>query len=125
MKSLKLVTIIFLSQFFMVKSFAHGMDKAGPNGGNITMPGPFHVELLVKDKKTLVYLLDIAFKNPLIENSTVDISINQGPIKTCVVEKNYFVCPDYSYKNGDKIVLQTTRKGIKGTKANYEFPLKF
>lgn len=125
MKTIKLVTIFFLSQFLMNNSFAHGMDKAGPNGGNITMPGPFHVELVVKNNKTIVYLLDIAFKNPITENSSVEININAGTTKTCVVEKDYFVCPDATYKNGDKIVLQTTRKGIKGLKANYQFPLKF
>lgn len=125
MKILKLVTIFFLSQFLMTNSFAHGMDKAGPNGGNITMPGPFHVELVVKNNKTIVYLLDIAFKNPITENSSVEININAGATKSCVVEKDYFVCPDVTYKNGDKIILQTTRKGVKGLKANYQFPLKY
>lgn len=125
MKTFKLVTLFFLSPFLITNSFAHGMDKPGPNGGNITMPGPFHVELVLKNKQTIVYLLDIAFKNPLIENSSVEISVNDGPTKACSVEKDYFLCPDFSYKNGDKIMLQTTRKGIKGLKANYQLPLKY
>jgi hypothetical protein len=80
---------------------------------------------VVKNKKTLVYLLDIAFKNPIVENSSVEISVNDASFSICNVEKNYFVCPDYNYKKGDKIVVQSTRKGIKGTKATYQFPLKF
>jgi hypothetical protein len=124
-KIIKLVTFFLLTQFIANSSLAHGMDNVGPNGGNITMPGAFHVELVVKNKKTLVYLLDIAFKNPIVENSSVEISVNDASSSTCNVEKNYFVCPDYNYKKGDKIVVQSTRKGIKGTKATYQFPLKF
>lgn len=123
----KIVTLKILSLFLVSSLLAHGMDAPGPNGGNITMPGTFHVELkTIKNKEELlVYLLDIAFKNPTIIDSSVSIRINSNPIVACTAEKQYFKCPTPTLKTGDKVEIISTRSKVKGTLATYTFPFKY
>lgn len=123
----KIVTIGLLTILLSPNLLAHGMNAPGPNGGNITMPANYHVELL-EDKKASVlkvYLLDVAFKNPVTVDSTVSVSINsQAPLE-CKVEKEYFICPTKALKAGDKISVASTRSKIKGGTATYSYPLKY
>ena len=57
--------------------FAHGMNKPGPNGGEIRMPGPFHTEAKAEGANKLkVYLLDMNFKNPVTANSSVEVTFS-------------------------------------------------
>lgn len=107
---------------------AHGMNKLGPNGGYIKMPGALHTELVDKESKMHVYLLDMNFKNPTIENSTVKIKY-KGAAETeysCVKSVTYFICdkPNASLKKYNEVVVSAVRKGIVASNAIYTLPLK-
>jgi hypothetical protein len=55
-----------------VLSFSHGMDKPGPHGGFVQMPGAFHTEVVPqKDGSLWVYLLDINIAEPSVRDSEV------------------------------------------------------
>ncbi len=60
--------------------FAHGGDKAGPNGGHIKMPGAFHTELILQPQKDSlqIFLLDLSFKNPVVADSKVEVLYKNG-----------------------------------------------
>ncbi len=125
--NLKLVTSIFLALFISNNIYAHGMDAPGPHGGNITMPGAFHVELK-EDKKNSelrIYLLDIAFKNPTVIDSSITVSINNKESLSCKTQKGYYSCNVKSLKNGDSIFITPVRQKVKGTVATYQYPLKY
>lgn len=114
--------MLILSMFFSLNVFGHGMDSVGPNGGNITMPGTYHVELVVKNNKIKVYLLDVSFKNPITANSQVDVLVD-GKSQKCLKKKEYFDCG--GIKKYQQIKILSTRNKIKGTQAVYNFPLKY
>lgn len=123
----KIVTLGFLNLFFTSSLLAHGMNAPGPNGGNITMPGTFHVELveLKKTSELKIYLLDVAFKNPTTADSSVSVSINAKTELSCAPEKDYFKCKTNGLKAGDQIQVSSTRLKIKGSLATYSYPLKY
>lgn len=120
----------------IVSSYAlsHGENKLGPHGGYVRMPGAFHTELVEKKPKTLeVYLLDINFKNPVIENSEVTAKLTnktgkQQDTVNCLAqkEKMNFECKlDKDFSLYQKIKIKAIRNGIKSSKdADYEIPLK-
>lgn len=108
--------------------FAHGMNKPGPNGGFIKMPGTFHTELLEKGEKVHVYLLDINFKDPTTLDSSVKIKYN-GAVAiefNCSKKNNFFVCdkPASGLKDVSEIVVNAVRKNTKANEAVYKVPLK-
>lgn len=123
----KIVTIGFFMFLLSPTIFAHGMDGAGPNGGNITMPANYHVELVADKKNSVlkIYLLDIAFKNPTVKESSVALSINSDNQVSCTVEKDYFICPIKPLKVGDKVLITSKRLNISGNTASYTFPFKY
>ncbi|MBP9680264.1 MAG: hypothetical protein KBD76_02575 [Bacteriovorax sp.] len=108
---------------------AMGGDKPGPNGGYITMPGTYHVELIDKGEAIRIYLLDIAIKNPTVENSNVSVRfINHDITKVqCASYKNYFVCekPNKDLNTYKKIEVESERKKVIGKTASYSIPLRF
>ncbi len=124
MKIVTLLSMLLSSEVI----FAHGMNKPGPNGGFIMMPGAFHTELVEKGTKIHVYLLDMAFKNPMIENSSVKIKyMGKGESEyTCTKNIDHFVCdkPKDVLTNYKEVILTAIRNKTKASDAIYGLPLK-
>lgn len=122
----KIASFIFLLTFATV-SFAHGMNKFGPNGGYVKMPGAFHTELVDKGNKIHVYLLDMSFKNPTVINSTVKAIYKGASIieYSCSKESNYFVCekPSSGLQGLKEISISAVRNNNKAIAATYNLPL--
>lgn len=119
-----LLSILLISSVLM----AHGMDKLGPNNGYIQMPGSFHTELVRnKDGSLNVYLLDVAFKNPMVKNSSVKavFKLNRSTELKCVAVQDHFQCTglDKGADSGD-LIINATRDGVKSDTAIYKLPLK-
>lgn len=111
------------------QALAHGMNTYGPNGGYIKMPGAFHTELVDSQKTIRVYLLDMAFKNPEIENSTVHIKYRGKGVEakySCTTSHNYFECqkPQDGLRDIKEIAVSAIRNNKKGKEAVYAVPLK-
>lgn len=123
MKSL--LTLILLT--VSVKSFGHGEDKLGPNGGYLKMPGGFHTEVVPeKDGKLKVYLLDINFKSPTVKNSKLAATINNGTKKElkCTAKRDHFICETTKTDLAKgTLTIIAERSSVKGAEANYELPL--
>jgi hypothetical protein len=107
---------------FTIIASSHGEDKLGPHGGFIKMPGGFHTEAVpITNNQIKIYLLDIEWKNPTIENSSV--TVNSLP---CKPERDVFLC-DLGGKSDLKkkgiLNIEATRLGQKGNSASYELPL--
>ena len=110
-------------------ALAHGMNNHGPNGGYIKMPGAFHTELVDAQKTMRVYLLDMAFKNPEVINSTVHIKYKGKGVEAeypCTKSSNYFECkkPKDGLKDIKEITVLAVRNNSKGREAVYAVPLK-
>lgn len=109
-------------------ALAHGMNKLGPNEGYIKMPGAFHTELVDKGSKMNVYLLDMSFKNPTVDKSTVKIKYkgNAEAEYSCTKSLNYFVCekPKDALTNYKEIVVSSVRNGTVSKEAVYSLPLQ-
>ncbi len=108
---------------------AHGEDKLGPNGGYIRMPGGFHTEVKITAGNLQIYLLDIQWKDPVTEQSKVDVEYKASTAATklaCRADQNFFSCdlPKEFNKNTGKLLVMAERKGMKGAKAEYDLPLK-
>lgn len=126
MKTIFLTLMLIGSQ-----AFAHGEDAPGPNGGHIRMPGAFHTEVLydVKTQDLHVYLLDINFQNPTIQNSSVGATFKSGKEKIsyhCAsMDGNHFHCvPGKKVNPKGELIIQATRENAVGNEAIYKFPLK-
>jgi hypothetical protein len=123
---------ILLASSIIANTHSHGMDKPGPHGGLIQMPGAFHTEVVSNTDGSLsVYLLDINFKNPVVNNSSVELKFEQDEKKekentfTCLPMNNeYFLCRPKNKTNLDKgkfrVIVQ--RETLKG-EAIYDLPL--
>ncbi len=131
MKRLVFKKTVFLSlvcMFLTSQSNAHGEDKYGPHKGFVRMPGAFHTELVLNGKNKLkVYLLDIEWKNPTVEKSSLDVTYDNQTKGECKPQKNYFSCEfpksiDLRKKGELKIVA--IRNDQKGAVAVYALPLK-
>ena len=122
------VTLI-LATILSQTVFAHGMNKAGPNGGYIRMPGNYHVELVSKEKAIEVYFLDMMFRPIAIDQASVTLSLNGAKsFKTvCVKGAKSFVCDlkGESLQNYKEAALETTRDGKVVAKSSYKLPLSF
>lgn len=110
------------------QAMAHGEDKPGPNGGKITMPGAFHVELLPVDARQLkVFLLDIDFRNPVVKASS--LKVTQGSVQAkCKEKSDHFVCEfptQINLNQPGEITVIATRGQQKGNSVNYTLPIKF
>jgi len=120
---------LLLSTILSQTAFAHGMNKAGPNGGYVRMPGDYHVELVSKDKDIMVYFLDMMFRPIAIDQASVTLSLNgTKSFKTaCVKEAKSFVChlKGESLSNYKEAVLETTKNGKAVAKSSYKLPLSF
>ena len=109
--------------------FSMGEDEPGPNGGHITMPGTYHIELVNKELIIRVYLLDLSMKNPLVENSSVTLKFldNKIPEIQCKPQNKYFLCnkPKNLLNNQKQIIVESVRNKVKGKIAIYKWPLSF
>jgi len=112
---------------------AHGEGTPGPNGGKIRMPGAFHTELVATkdDKIWRVFLLDIAFKNPVTADSTVQLKYRGeafplGQEAACAAKRNFFECHFKAAipTQAGTIEVTASRQGLAGGVAQYELPLK-
>jgi hypothetical protein len=107
--------------------WAHGEDKPGPNGGFISMPGAFHVELVpVNARQLKAYLLDIDWKNPTLKESSIELS--QGALAAkCKAKTDHFVC-DFpaavDLTKPGELTVNSTREKQKGNTVKYSLPLK-
>lgn len=124
-----ILTFIFSLWSFSSVAWAHGEDKPGPHGGFIRMPGGFHTELKLSDKNLEVYLLDINWKDPVVEQSSVNVEYSTAgktSSLTCSPGEKFFSCtyPKEFRKDQGKLMVLAERKGMKGAKAEYELPLK-
>lgn len=123
----KLITI-FVLIILNTSLFAHGMNKKGPHGGYIKMPGAFHTELVDKGNKMFVYLIDINFKNALSNNSHVAVTYkgSKSVDTNCFKEKDYFICdkPKEKLNLFQEIIIRAVRNNISASEAVYGLPLK-
>lgn len=112
-------------------AFAHGEDKPGPSGGEIRMPGAFHTEAITLEKNKLkVYVLDINWQNPTVEDSSVEATFvgHHKSKAKCAKEKDFFVCSfgdDVNLKGKGTLEIQASYKKQKGNTATYKTPLKY
>jgi hypothetical protein len=121
--------VIFLAIVLLSPNvFAHGEDKPGPHGGFIKMPGAFHTELVQLSPNQLrVYLLDIDFKNPVVENSNIKISTRNKKLinAKCKPEKDSFLCDfpkSISLTRRGSLRVAATRLGQAGVPIEYKIP---
>jgi hypothetical protein len=86
----------------------------------------YHVELVLKENKVMVYLLDIGMKNPTIKDSSVSLKLVNTNSKeiNCSPEKNYFIC-GADIEKTKTIEVKSIRNKVVGKIATYKLPLKF
>ena len=119
-----------LAMFLIGLAFAHGEEAPGPHGGHIIMPANFHTEVVLDKNGTSfqVYLIDIQFKNPLSQKSSVSAKFIENKkindIK-CTAMDNHFMCEaPFKMKKGT-LSIQAKRNGVTAPiAAKYELPLQ-
>ena len=124
-KYLTLAGIIFLS----LLANAHGEDKPGPHGGHIKMPANFHTELVPEiDGSFRIYLIDLQFQNPSVQNSAVKVSLVSNKKKSslnCFTMNDHFHCKGAKPFKKGTLIITATRNGTLATMdAKYSLPLK-
>ncbi|OFZ31100.1 MAG: hypothetical protein A2622_00410 [Bdellovibrionales bacterium RIFCSPHIGHO2_01_FULL_40_29] len=128
MKNIRWLAVILLSLGGST-GWTHGEDKPGPHGGFIRMPGAFHTEVLPEAKNSLkVYLLDMQWKNPTTEKSSLVVTLTKPAVKAdCTTVENFYYCEfpesvDLSQKADLKVLAK--RDGQQGQSVTYPLPLK-
>ncbi|KHD89626.1 MAG: hypothetical protein OM95_02565 [Bdellovibrio sp. ArHS] len=122
----KLLTLLFMTPFI---AFAHGEDKEGPHGGHIRMPGAFHTELMLDEKhEAHIFLLDMEFKNPTVQNSKIEVYALNGKTKVnfqcSIMGKNHFHCvPEKKYPLKGELRVKAVRDNLPGNEVSYKLPL--
>lgn len=120
---------LLLTAFLSQGVFAHGMNKAGPNGGYVRMPGNYHVELVPQEKAIIVYFLDMMFKPVSIDRASVKLTLKGAKsFKTdCTKEAMSFKCElrNELLKNYKEAILESTRDGKAVATSLYKLPLNF
>jgi hypothetical protein len=130
MKTLQSFAILLFA-FGPISAFSHGEDKHGPHGGFVKMPGAFHTEVLKKSGTEFqIYLLDVEWKDPTIEGSSVSATLKRGsktiPLQ-CAPLEDRFSCrtpKGESIQKKDQLEVTAIRKGASGGVAAYVIPLK-
>ncbi len=86
------------------------------------MPGGFHTEVVsISKSKLKIYLLDIEWKNPTVENSAVLVNTI-----ACHPESDVFICDlgkKFDLKKKGSLTVEATRLGQKGNSVSYDLPL--
>ncbi|MEX0607030.1 MAG: hypothetical protein WEC99_03555 [Halofilum sp. (in: g-proteobacteria)] len=109
---------------------AHGEGEPGPNGGEIRMPGAFHVEVRQQDDALMVYLLNMQFEDPRVADSSVKAVLEQNGEAVelpCRVANGpqAFRCPlpDGATLTRGTLAIDASRAGRPADPAHYELPL--
>jgi len=109
---------------------AHGEAEPGPHGGEIRMPGAFHVEAVAGDGALRVYLLDMQFENPRVADSSVEAKLEQGGRAwqlDCRAREatRRFECPlpSGAELEAGTLTIDAARAGVPGAAARYGLPL--
>ena len=125
-----LLKLAFL--FVPTLCLAHGELKPGPHGGEIRMPGAFHVEVVPGSMTIEIYLLDMQFKNPQIEDSLVNVILHKDAEQMtlecqAISNKKMFRCllPDDEALDAGKLMVNASRGGLPSEPMQYELPLKW
>ncbi|MNT23525.1 hypothetical protein D3C72_1589460 [compost metagenome] len=92
------------------------------------MPGAFHTEMIFdKDNQdVMVFLLDMDFKNPTLNESSVTAFYQKGKTKvaySCMPMHNHFHCTaekKYKTTKGGEIHITATREKAKGNEVIYK-----
>lgn len=111
-------------------ALSHGEDKPGPHNGSIKMPGAFHTEAVTEENNKLkIYLLDIDWKNPSVQDSSVKVIFHSQKVfeVECEKKENAFICvfdAAANLKSKGKLEVFATREKQKGNKVEYSTPLK-
>lgn len=116
--------------FICGTAFAHGEDEPGPHGGEIRMPGAFHVEALERNDALRVYLLNMQFEQPQVRNSSVTARLIRDGQTTeleCAPAEDAkaFHCPlpaGTSLERGT-LTIDATRADMPADAAEYDLPL--
>jgi len=110
--------------------WSHGESEPGPHGGEIRMPGAFHVEAVAADNAVLLYLLNMAFEQPRVDGSSVTAThIHEGEARELdchkAADEPAFRCtlPAEAALNEGELVVDATRGGKPAEPARYELPL--
>jgi hypothetical protein len=123
-------TVAFTAVFVPSVVFAHGEDKPGPHGGVIRMPGALHTEVVeLTSDSVAVYLLDMNFEEPTVEDSSVKAVVSQDGKEReleCKAEEDRFLCkvPSGTTLSHGSLVLEATRKGVRGVPTSYPLPCR-
>lgn len=109
-------------------TLAHGSDKPGPHGGEIRMPGAYHVEAVALGDSLMVYLLDMRFENPTTRNSAVEVRLHQqGEARklACEARVDAFRCPlpGKTQLGQGRLEIVSRRGDNPPARASYELPL--
>ncbi len=126
---LKIIVSMVISAFIVLTALAHGEDKPGPNGGHIRMPGNFHTEVVPdKDGSFHIYLLDMQFKEPVVNKSSIKAFVLNGKKKSslkCKVMANHFHCVGAVPGSSGYLIIKAQRNGtVASMDAKYELPIK-
>ncbi len=118
--------LIFL--IFSKEISAHGEDKFGPNRGYIRMPDLYHVELVPQKNGFQVYLHDVNNKNSTVKDSSVNLFYEKDNNRIeipCKKDTISFICDSKQALNFNQgvVVVESTRLGRKGERAEYALPL--
>ncbi|MBY0415243.1 MAG: hypothetical protein K2Q18_13815 [Bdellovibrionales bacterium] len=121
--------ITAFSIIITVPDIAHGMNKAGPHGGYIRMPGEYHIELVPDGKELRVYFLDMKFTPIPLNDATLELTLTaKKPLKAqCLREMHFFRCDigEQSFKKFKEVVIESSLDGKTEATSNYKIPLKF
>ncbi len=111
-------------------AFGHGEDEPGPHGGEIRMPGAFHVEAIERENALRVYLLNMQFEQPQVRDSSVTARLKRGGETVqlnCSVADNApaFRCPvpEGATLERGTLSIEATRAGKPANAAEYDLPL--
>ena len=120
---------LLLTTMLATNSFAHGMNKPGPNNGYVRMPGTYHVELLALQNVLRVYFLDIGFKALPIKNATAKVSLKgmKEVAVECSKEEAFFRCDtkESNMNSYKEILVKTSKNGENEAISTYKLPLGF
>lgn len=121
------ILVLSLITVFTLQAGAHGEDKPGPNGGFISMPGSFHVEVVpVSAREIEVYLLDINWEKPTTTESSVELKHGSVSAK-CVAKGDSFFCTfprAIDLTKAGEIRVNATRAKQRGNAVKYVLPLR-
>lgn len=119
--------VIFLFSFNV---FSHGMNNLGPNGGFISMPANYHIEL-VSAQWLKIYFLDVNFKQMPAKSQEVEVSLyskkNEEFKLPCHLNIDHFSCSLRGNFLNDQKEIRIKSKLTKKSRFNlsiYEVPLK-